>query len=215
MHRIKQLIKGNEKFKSLYFPYFEKDLKRSVEIGQKPEVLFIGCSDSRVTPDLMLDAKPGDMFILRNVGNFIPPFKADNDFHGSAAAIEYAVSVLGVKDIIVCGHSHCGACKSLYDDITNDTSLVHVKKWLELGEKAKEFTLKTILDPNDKEELYRQTERNSILYQVENLFSYPAVKARVDNKTLKIHGWYYSIETGTIEYYDLEEKKYKPLKELI
>lgn len=215
MHRIKQLIKGNEKFKSLYFPYFEKDLKRSVEIGQKPEVLFIGCSDSRVTPDLMLDAKPGDMFILRNVGNFIPPFKADNDFHGSAAAIEYAVSVLGVKDIIVCGHSHCGACKSLYDDITNDDSLVHVKKWLELGEKAKEFTLKTILDPNDKEELYRQTERNSILYQVENLFSYPAVKARVDDKTLKIHGWYYSIETGTIEYYDLEEKKYKPLKELI
>lgn len=215
MHRIKQLIKGNEKFRSLYFPYFEKDLKRSVDIGQKPEVLFIGCSDSRVTPDLMLDTKPGDMFILRNVGNFIPPFKADNDFHGSAAAIEYAISVLEVKDIIVCGHSHCGACKSLYDDIPNDTSLVHVKKWLELGERAKEFTLKTITDPNNKEELYRQTERNSILYQVENLFSYPAVKERIDNKTLKIHGWYYTIETGTIEYYDLEEKKFKPLKELI
>jgi carbonic anhydrase len=86
---------------------------------------------------------------------------------------------------------------------------------LELGERAKEFTLKTITDPNNKEELYRQTERNSILYQVENLFSYPAVKERIDNKTLKIHGWYYTIETGTIEYYDLEEKKFKPLKELI
>ncbi|MFA7083178.1 MAG: carbonic anhydrase [Arcobacteraceae bacterium] len=215
MHRIKQLIKGNEKFKSLYFPYFEEELKLSIQIGQKPEVLFIGCSDSRVTPDLMLDAKPGDMFILRNVGNFIPPYKADNDFHGSAAAIEYAVSVLGVKDIIVCGHSHCGACKSLYDEIPIESTLVHVKKWLELGAKAKEFTLRTIKDPNDKEDLYRQTERNSILYQVENLFSYPAVKERIDQKTLTIHGWYYCIETGLIEYYDLEKKQYKPLKELL
>jgi carbonic anhydrase len=215
MNRIKQLIIGNEKFKSLYFPYFEEDLKRSIQIGQKPEILFIGCSDSRVTHDLMLDTKPGDMFVLRNVGNFVPPFKADNDFHGSAAAIEYAVSVLEVKEIIVCGHSHCGACKSLYDEITDDNSLVHVRKWLELGEKAKEFTLKTILDPTDTEELYRQTERNSILYQVENLFTYPAVRKRVEDKTLRIHGWYYSIETGSIEYYDLEEKKYKPLKELV
>ncbi|RXJ56423.1 carbonic anhydrase [Candidatus Marinarcus aquaticus] len=214
MTRIQHLIKGNEKFRSLYFPYFEKDLKKSVKIGQKPEVLFIGCSDSRVTPDLMLDTKPGDMFILRNVGNFIPPFKADNDFHGSAAGIEYAVSVLKVRDIIVCGHSHCGACKSLYEEIPNEPSMIHIKKWLELGQKAKEFTLKNIKDPNDMEELYRQTERNSILYQVENLFSYPAVKQRIESGDLRIHGWYYSIETGTLEYYDREEKIYKPLKEI-
>ncbi|WP_419771352.1 MAG: carbonic anhydrase [Candidatus Marinarcus sp.] len=214
MNRIQQLIKGNTKFKSQYFPYFESELIKSIKHGQKPEVLFIGCSDSRVTHDLMLDSKPGDMFILRNVGNFIPPFQADNDFHGSAAAIEYAVSVLQVKDIIVCGHSHCGACKSLYEEIPDDDSLVHIRKWLELGQKAKEFTLRTIQDPNNKEELYRQTERNSILYQVENLFSYPAVKQKVDAGTLKIHGWYYSIETGDIEYYDLVEKKYKPISEL-
>lgn len=118
--------------------------------------------------------KPGDMFVLRNVGNFVPPFKADNDFHGSAAAIEYAVSVLEVKEILYVDTPYCGACKSLYDEIIDDNSLVHVRKWLELGEKAKEFTLKTILDPNDTEELYRQTERNSILYQVENLLLTPS-----------------------------------------
>ncbi len=215
MDRVKQLIKGNEKFRNLYFPYFEKDLKRSVEIGQQPQVLFIACSDSRVTPDLMLDAKPGDMFILRNVGNFVPPFKADDDFHGSAAAIEYAVSVLEVKDIIICGHSHCGACKSLYQDLPNAQSYVHVKKWLELGQKAKEFTLKNIVDPSNEENLYRQTERNSLLYQVENLFSYPDVKNRIEKNILKIHAWYYCIETGNIEYYDFEEKKYKPVKEMV
>ncbi len=110
---INDLIKGNKKFREVSFPKYEGDLKELVENGQKPEILFVGCSDSRVTPDLMLDTKPGDMFILRNVGNFVPPYSQDDDFHGSSAVIEYAVSILGVKHIIICGHSHCGACKSL------------------------------------------------------------------------------------------------------
>ena len=80
---INDLIKGNKKFREARFPKYEDDLKQLVETGQKPEILFIGCSDSRVTPDLMLDTKPGDMFILRNVGNFVPPYKPDNDYHGS------------------------------------------------------------------------------------------------------------------------------------
>ena len=213
MPRIEELARGNKKFKEKFFPHFKEDLQKSVKHGQKPEVLFIGCSDSRVTHDWMLDAKPGDMFILRNVGNFVPPFKADNDFHATAAAIEYAVSVLKVKDIIVCGHSHCGACRSLYEDIPDDISLIHIKKWLELGKAAKEFTLKHIEDASNKEQLYRLTERNSILHQLENLFTYPAIQERVDSKQLKVHGWYYCIEKGSIEYYDMKEKIYKPLSE--
>jgi carbonic anhydrase len=213
MPRIEELARGNKKFKEKFFPHFKEDLQKSVKHGQKPEVLFIGCSDSRVTHDWMLDAKPGDMFILRNVGNFVPPFKADNDFHATAAAIEYAVSVLKVKDIIVCGHSHCGACRSLYEDIPDDISLIHIKKWLELGKAAKEFTLKHIEDASNKEHLYRLTERNSILHQLENLFTYPAIQERVDSKQLKVHGWYYCIEKGSIEYYDMKEKIYKPLSE--
>ena len=85
----------------------------------------------------MLDTRPGDMFILRNVGNFIPPYRADNDYHGSSAVIEYAVSILGVKHIIVCGHSHCGACKSLYQDIGDSPDLIHVKNWFDLGKEQK------------------------------------------------------------------------------
>lgn len=214
MDTIKRLIAGNEKFKKEYFPYFEKDLKESVQLGQRPQVLFIGCSDSRITPDLMLNTEPGDMFILRNVGNFVAPFKYDEDFHGSAAAIEFAVSVLNVKDIIVCGHSHCGACKALYQEIPATNEMIHVKTWLKLGEKAKERTLKNHRYTTE-EGKYRATERNSIRHQLDNLMTYPEVNRRVENGDLKIHGWYYDIETGNIDYYNKEEDNFKPLKEFI
>ena len=210
---INDLIKGNKKFREASFPEYEGDLKELVEKGQKPEILFVGCSDSRVTPDLMLDTKPGDMFILRNVGNFVPPYNPDDDYHGSSAAIEYAVSVLGVKHIIICGHSHCGACKSLYQNLDNSPDLIHVRKWLELGKRAKEYTLLAIQDKTDKEKLYRATERISIVHQMENLLTFPEVERKVKAGELQIHGWYYRIEDGTIEYYDGEECSFKPLKE--
>lgn len=214
MEKIKELIQGNAIFRDKCFPKFEDDLKNSVIHGQKPEVLFIGCSDSRITPDLMLNTKPGDMFILRNVGNFVPPFKRDEDFHGSAAAIEYAISVLNVKNIIVCGHSHCGACKSLYENIPDNESFVHVKTWLKLGEAAKERTLKN-KKFNTEEEMYRATERNSIRHQLENLLTYPEVEQRIKDGRVKVHGWYYDIETGQIDFYDKQSDDFKPLKEYI
>ena len=212
---INDLIKGNKKFRDVSFPKFEGNIKELVEQGQKPEILFVGCSDSRITPDLMLDTKPGDMFILRNVGNFVPPYSPDDDFHGSSAAIEYAVSVLGVKHIIICGHSHCGACKSLYKDIGDSPDLIHVKKWIELGKRAKEYTLLAIQDKSDKEKLYRATERISVVHQMENLLTFPDVERKIKNGTLQIHGWYYRIEDGTLEYYDGEECSFEPLKESV
>ena len=158
---IDKLIKGNQKFKDIHFPKLENTFEDLVENGQNPNILFIGCSDSRVVPDLIVDSQPGDMFILRNIGNFVPPYKADCDFHGSSAAIEYAVSILNVKNIIVCGHSHCGACASLYDDLSDKPHLQHVKKWLELGYKAKEYTLLANPNNTNKEEIFRITEKIS------------------------------------------------------
>lgn len=211
---IKALIEGNERFKKNTFPKIKDELKNLVQHGQHPEVLFIGCSDSRVTPDLMLGTKPGDMFILRNVGNFVPPYKLDEDFHGSAAAIEYAISVLGIKNIIVCGHSHCGACRSLYMDFTDETSMPHVKTWLKLGLKAKERTLKNNKFKTE-EEMYRATERNSIRHQLDNLLTYPDVVKKLESKELQIFGWYYDIETGNIDYYDKENDDFKPVKDML
>jgi len=208
---IHKLIDGHKKFKDTHFPDLENKFENLTTNGQAPDVLFIGCSDSRVVPDLIVDSKPGDMFIVRNIGNFVPPYKNDNDFHGSTAAIEYAVSVLNVKDIIVCGHSHCGACAALYEDLSNEPHLIHVHKWLELGKKAKEYTLSNITDKHTNEDKLRITEKISIKHQLENLLTYPEVFKRVKEGKLGIHGWYYKIENGNIEYYDVEENIFKPL----
>lgn len=209
---LKKLLKGHEEFKKNKIPQWTDELKQMSIEGQKPEVLFIGCSDSRLTPDLMLGTKPGEMFLLRNVGNFIPPYKHDADFHGTAAAIEYAVSVLEVKHIVVCGHTHCGACKSLYQDIPDTDSLVHVKTWLKLGKEAKDLTLAN-KNFNTEEEMYRNTERNSIRFQLKRLLTYPDLNKRVQEGTLQTHGWIYNVEDGNIDFYNQEEDKFRPLEE--
>ena len=124
-----------------------------------------------------------------------------------------AVNILEVKHIIVCGHSHCGACKSLYQDFGDSADLVNVKKWLDLGKRAKEYTLLAIQDKSDPEKLYRATERISIVHQMENLLTFPYIEKKVKAGEIQIHGWYYKIEDGTIEYYDGEECSFKELKE--
>ena len=137
---LKKFAEGNELFQKAYFKQNEKVLLELAENGQNPKTLFIGCSDSRVIPDLIIQSNPGDLFVIRNVGNFVPPFKPDEDYHSTASGIEYAVSVLNVSEIIICGHSHCGAINHLFQTI-EDPSLTHTKKWLDLGEKAKSMAI--------------------------------------------------------------------------
>ncbi|WP_187647290.1 carbonic anhydrase [Nitrosophilus labii] len=209
--RINELIKKHVEFKKIYFKKHEDLFVELVKKGQSPKALFIGCSDSRVIPSLITGSKPGDLFVLRNIGNFVPPFKPDYDFHATAAAIEYAVSVLQVENIIVCGHSHCGACESLYKDIPDTPELIHTKKWLEIGIPAKKAALEAVGEEN-KDELLRFTEKISILVQIENLLTYPEVKKRTKEEKLFLHGWYYKIESGEIEYYDSEKKDFFPLE---
>lgn len=210
---LKEYAKGNKLFRT-YFKKNQKSLLELVKTGQTPKALFIGCSDSRVIPDLMVQANPGDLFVIRNVGNFVPPYKPDEDFHSTASGIEYAVSVLNVKEIIICGHTHCGACKHLYEEI-KDPSLVHTKKWLELGKSAKTSAILSLGADAPLEELLRLTEKLSIVKQIENILTYPKVKACFEKGYLHIHGWYYDIETGKIEYYNAETYEFLPLKGLV
>lgn len=214
MLNLKDFAKGNELFQRAYFKQHEKELLDLALQGQNPKALFIGCSDSRVIPDLIIQSTPGDLFVMRNVGNFVPPYKPDNDYHSTASGIEYAVNVLNVSDIIICGHSHCGACKQLFDPIGDDPSLQHIKKWLDLGEKAKSMALLSLGGQAKTEELLRLTERISIITQIDNLLTYPFVKSRLNDETIHIHGWYYDIETGNIDYYDPDTYQFIPLKTL-
>ena len=204
---IIDFVKGNKNFQQVNFKENEKKYAALVKEGQSPKALFIGCSDSRVLPETIVAANPGDLFIVRNIGNFVPPYKPDNDFHATAAAIEYAVNVLSVEHIIICGHSHCGACAALYQDLENDAGLLHTKKWLELGLEAKKQAVR--MDGGTAV----TTEKVSLLFQLQHLMTYPFVEQKVAQKELFIHLWYYKLENGIIEFYDDESQKFLQLHE--
>ncbi len=205
------LLKGNDLFKKSYFKEHAQDLVDLAKNGQHPKALFIGCSDSRVVPNLITQSSPGDLFVVRNVGNFVAPYKPDEDFHSTASAIEYAVSALHVTQIIICGHTQCGAIAALYENI-NDPAMIHTKKWLTLGEKAKSIALLSLGKDAEQERLLRLTEKLSVVTQIENLLSYPSVKEKVDAGEIHIHGWLYDISTGAIEYYDPDDSTFKILE---
>ncbi len=209
---MKVFESGHENFKKIKFGQNEKRFKKLVEEGQSPKALFIGCSDSRVMPAMITGSKAGDLFIVRNIGNFVAPFRPDADYHATASAIEYAVSVLEISDIIVCGHSHCGAIEALYKEIEATPENIHTVKWLELGEAAKKIALLTHKE-KPKEELLRYTEKVSVIHQLDNLLTYPAVKRRVDEGKLFLHGWHYDIENGDIEYFDDEAYEFRALSQ--
>jgi carbonic anhydrase len=206
---MEKLLKGHQKFKAIKFKKNKDLYLKLVKDGQHPGTLFIGCSDSRVIPGLITGSKPGELFTIQNVGNFVAPYKPDEDYHSTASAIEYAVSVLKVDDIIVCGHSHCGAIKALYKDLDHNEDLIHTNKWLELGSEAKKIAQ---LVGGDNEEILINTEKLSAMFQLENLLTYPAIKRRVDSGDLHLHVWYYKIETGEIEYYDDESGHFVPME---
>jgi carbonic anhydrase len=213
MIKQSELIEGNEVFKKSYFKKYEKELLELVHKGQHPKALFIGCADSRVVPNLITQTSPGELFVLRNVGNFVAPYKPDEDYHSTAAGIEYAVTALEISEIIICGHTHCGAISSLYTEVEGK-SFIHTKKWLTLGNKAKSLALLAVGKNAEKEELLRLTEKLSVVFQIEHLLTYPYVKQKVDAGTLHIHGWLYDIESGDIEYYDPDEHAFRSLSEV-
>lgn len=199
-----QLIRGLRRFRREAFPRYREHFEQLVARGQSPRTLFIGCSDSRVLPDLLTDAGPGDLFVARNVGAFVPPFDAGEGEHGTAAAIEYAVQVLEVADIVVCGHSHCGAVRALYEP--PDVEAPNLERWLELGRDAR-------LDGPVEEALLRRTEQRSIALQVGRLTGYPPVRERVEAGTLALHGWHYLIGEGRVEALDVERGGFRPVEE--
>ena len=148
-----QLVEGLRRFRRESFPRIREHYQRLVAEGQRPSTLFLGCADSRVVPDLLTSTLPGHLFVLRNVGNLVPPFEPDAGFHGTSAGIEFATLVLGVKDIVICGHSHCGAIRALFNPPRPDAH--NMNRWLELARPA-------VVESEMTEANLRRTEMRSI-----------------------------------------------------
>lgn len=203
---MERIIRGIHQFQKDIFSS-QKELFERLATGQTPDALFITCSDSRINPNLVTQTKPGDLFIMRNAGNIIPPFGAANG--GEGATIEYAVAALGIKDIIVCGHTHCGAMKGLLN-LDKLTSMPSVVSWLQHAEATRRIIEEKYGDDSDDDRL-TDTIKENVLVQLKNLETHPVVAAGMSTGRLKLHGWVYEFETGKIYSYDLAQGKFVSL----
>ncbi|OLP20410.1 carbonate dehydratase [Leptolyngbya sp. 'hensonii'] len=195
---MKKLLKGLHEFQTQHFSRY-RDLFEQLAEGQTPRILFITCSDSRIDPNLITQAEVGDLFVIRNAGNIIPPFGSANG--GEGAAIEYAIHALGIEQVIVCGHSHCGAMKGLLKLDTLSASMPLVYEWLQHAEATRRLIQENYGDYVG-EELLDATIAENVLTQIENLRTYPVIRAKLHRGEIFLHGWVYRFETGEILAYD-------------
>lgn len=197
---MQKLIDGIIKFRNEDFEA-HKELFMELKDRQVPHTLFISCSDSRIDPNLITGSKPGELFIIRNIANIVPPYRDTSEFVATTSAIEYAVIMLGVENIIVCGHSNCGGCAASFYPPEKLEALPHTKKWLELINPVKDLVLKAIPE-NEPESREWVIEQTNVVEQMNHLMTYPYISQRVASGKLKIDGWYYIIETGEVYIYD-------------
>lgn len=194
---MQKLIEGLHHFQTEIFGTQRELFERLAE-GQSPEVLFITCSDSRINPNLLTQTEPGELFILRNAGNIVPPYSASPG--GEAATIEFAVAGLHVKDIIICGHSHCGAMKGLLNPPPS-RDFPALTQWLSHAELTRRVVQDTYTD-RTADELLNVTIQENVLAQMDNLRTHPVVASGLARGALKLHGWVYKIETGDVFTYE-------------
>lgn len=194
-----KILEGYEAFRDKYAHGDSSVMSSLSQFGQKPEIMIIACSDSRVDPALILQCDPGDLFVVRNVANIVPPYENDKGHHGTSAALEFAIQVLGVKHLILWGHSQCGGIQALLNQSTqmqND----FISNWV------------SILNPDlmrshSVDECARQALRQSYA----NCMDFPWIRDKVAQKTLMIHQWFFDIESGVVHRYSDKENAYVPL----
>jgi len=189
-----ELLQRLRRFHLDDYPQYREQFQDLVNKGQQPTTLFIGCSDSRLVPYLLTGAGPGELFLVRNVGAFVPPYDGSYGHHGTAAAIEFAVLNLHVRRIVVCGHSHCGAIKALYEEVSPEAK--NLQRWLDLGREA-------VLPVQCCPEALRRTEQRAVVLQLERLMNYPMVRRGVQEGRITLHGWHYVIEEGEVHVFDV------------
>ncbi len=202
------IIQGISTFRAQIFPGQRQMYEQLVRDGQHPNALIIACADSRVSPEHITQAGPGELFVCRNAGNIVPPFAQQNG--GVSSAIEYAVVALGVRDIVVCGHSDCGAMKGLMNPEAL-AKMPNVAAWLRHATAAERIVCEAYPADMDPKEHHRALALENVIVQLANLRTHPSVAAALAKGELRLHGWFFEIETGTLLAYDGEAGRFVPL----
>jgi len=200
---MEKLVEGVKRFRREHFAQNQSFFQQLAAKKQQPIALFITCADSRVHPNLITNTEPGDLFLIRNAGNIVPPYGAGG---GEAATIEYSIEVLGIRDIVVCGHSQCGAIQALLAG----SELPAVSSWCEHAEATRRIVFHKYRDLTQIE-LAPIAAQENVLVQMNHLSTHPSVAARLAGQELRLHGWYYDIGAGDVLHYDQSLGAFKPL----
>ena len=208
---MQRLIAGVHRFRKEEFGRYKTLFRKLSKEGQNPHTLFITCADSRVLAELVTQSKPGDLFVVKNIGNIVPPASATGSTNSTAAAIEFAVEILRVNDIVVCGHSQCGAMTALLDKSRADLNMPHLAEWLKLAAPIREILEKDYADLTTLEARATAAAQENVLLALDNLHSYPCVQARLADGSLNLHGWFFEIATAELFAYDPEDRQFQPI----
>ena len=211
MDAIESLIEG---YKAFRYGTYRKNIDRYRELGekdQKPKALIIACCDSRADPAMIFSSDPGELFVVRNVANLVPPYEPDTHYHGTSAAIEFGVEGLNIQDIIVMGHARCGGIKALYESTQgNPPGGEFVGGWMSMAQGVADHVTKTCghLEPA---QIVREMEMRAVVSSLEQLRTFPFIREREARGELRLHGWFYGIATGLLSIYDPKTDRFTEL----
>jgi len=207
----RHLIDGYRTFASQRLPTEQSRYRELSERGQSPEVMVIGCCDSRVSPEVIFDAGPGELFVVRNIANLVPVYQPDENAHGVSAALEFAVNVLRIKHIVVLGHAQCGGIRAFIDKIEPLSPGDFIGKWMAMfvkpGEKVEQRSHETM------QQFVERIEKAAVFRSLENLMTFPFVRKAVERGELRLHGAYFGVAEGSLFVLDQTAKEFRSAKE--
>ena len=207
----KTLLDGYRSFRTQRLPTEQSRYRELSERGQSPEVMVIGCCDSRVSPEVIFDAKPGELFVVRNIANLVPVYEPDGGAHGVSAALEFAVQVLGVKHIVVLGHAQCGGIRAFIDKIAPLSPGDFIGRWMSMFIKPGEIVEQR--EHETMQDFATRIEKAAVLRSLENLMTFPYVQILVECGKLKLHGAYFGVAEGSLFVLDKTTKEFRSVKE--
>ncbi len=205
-----QLISGYRAFAQQRLPTEQSRYRELSERGQSPEVMVIGCCDSRVSPEVVFDAGPGELFVVRNVANLVPPYAPDGAAHGVSAALEFAVQVLRVKHIVVLGHAQCGGIKALVQDTAPLSPGDFIGKWMSILETTRDET--EMHDHDTQDDFIARLEKRAVSTSLQNLMTFPCVSILAERGKLQLHGAYFGVAKGSLSILDRATGEFKKIE---
>lgn len=207
---IAKLVDGYARFRDQYYAERRERFQALLKGGQKPRIALIACSDSRIDPAVVLGVEPGELFVVRNVAALVPPCESGGTYHGTSAALEFAVNHLKVSEVIVFGHAHCGGIRSLVEGADAPPATEFVSAWTSIVGAAYRRVLAT--QPHASIEVrQRACEQNAVLVSLENLTTFPFIRERLGAGSLRLHGWYFDLGTAELFRYDPLTSRFEPL----